>query len=99
MDKILKAREARSKLILDNFSEDNNVIIVKANVFGSNKSPFYAYIVIGVFLRLVKDNIKVDGYKFYESNDGPFYLIKTKVDLVEAKTKLIELENNHELGR
>ena len=103
MDKILEAREKRSKLIkakIDNSSVTNyTLIIIKANVIGVNKSPYYAYLVINVFLKRIKDNLNIINYEFYETVDGPFYLIEVKGEAKEVKHLCIDLEENHSLGR
>lgn len=103
MDKILEAREKRSNLIkakIDNSSVTNyTLIIIKANVIGVNKCPYYAYLIINVFLKKIKDKLDIINYEFHETADGPFYLIEVKSDAKEAKLLCIDLEEQHPLGR
>lgn len=103
MDKILLAREKRSNLIkakIDNSSVTNyTLVIIKANVIGVNKSPYYAYLIINVFLKRFKDNLDIINYEFYETADGPFYLLEVKSNIKEVKLLCIDLEELHPLGR
>jgi len=100
MEKILEDRENRSKLIKSYLEKsNNNIIVIKANVVGKNKSPYFAYLVVRKFFGLVKSKLNVLSYHFFESFDGPYFLIETDVDLIKGKEILIKLEDEEKLGR
>ncbi|HHU56053.1 MAG TPA: hypothetical protein GXZ48_05145 [Acholeplasmataceae bacterium] len=95
IDAILEAREKRIEKIK---SIDGGVISVKANIPGENKSINIAFILIKIFVFEVLKNINVINKYFYESADGPYFLLVTNRD-EKVKDILINLEENHPLGR
>lgn len=99
MDKVLKAREQRIKLI--KAKETSNLIIcLKANIPGHIKQRKEAYILIRIFKKLLKLTFDVVNTEFYNSDDGPYYLLEIRENNVyEVKHKLVEIENTHPLGR
>ena len=100
MNKVLKAREARSNLIIETLTNSsNNVIIIKANVVGENKNTYYSYLVVNIFFKLVQEKVKIIKGKFIESADGPFYLLEVSNNLKNIKEILINIEEYHPLGR
>lgn len=100
MEKILIDREIRSNQIKELLEKTNNPIIsIKANVVGSNKSPYYAYLIVKRFFGLIKKEIKIQNFFYYDSYDGPYYLIESIDDANYIKEKAIALEDNDILGR
>lgn len=104
MNKILQAREARSKLIkskLDNVSINDkiNIIIIKANIIGTNKNTYISTLIINVFFQIIITNINIKTYEYHLSDDGNFYLLETMEDTSITKNMLIQIEDNHKLGR
>lgn len=99
MDKVLKAREQRIKLI--KAKETSNLIIcLKANIPGHIKQRKEAYILIRIFKKLLKLTFDVVNTEFYNSDDGPYYLLEIRENnAYEVKHKLVEIENTHPLGR
>ena len=98
MDKILNAREARSKLIKSKAS-DSFVIVIKANIIGPTKNTYYSKIIINIFLGIILRDLKILNYEFRSSLDGDFYILNTLALLTETKEYLINLEDTHPLGR
>lgn len=100
MDRILRAREERSALIKSKLSESSEtIIIIKANIIGVDKNPYYALLIINIFNRLIKELFEISNTEFFESLDGPFYLLRAKVKAEDVKLKCIDLEEKHLLGR
>lgn len=98
MDKILNAREARSKLIKSKAS-DSFVIVIKANIIGPTKNTYYSKIIINIFLGIILRDLKILNYEFRSSLDGDFYILNTLALLTKTKEYLINLEDTHPLGR
>ena len=98
MNNILAAREKRSIVLQEINYEINDAIIIKANIPGSNKNIKVAKILVTIFKNEVIKQVKVKTIKFYESDDGPFYLLTiNKMD--NTKLILIKIEEKHPLGR
>ena len=95
-DKILIARENRRKKIIE-LAKKHNVVTLKANIPGENKSLLEAYLTVNYFIN------KVVGFgaSFVElenSEDGVTVYF-TVSDGEEFKKKAQELEENNPLGR
>ncbi len=95
---ILIAREQRSKHILEE-SRSNKVIVIKANIAGENKNLYYSSLIIKTFLKEIKKRIEYNEVEHYSSLDGNYYLVTLSGNLKEIKRVLIDLEDNHLLGR
>ena len=95
-DLILTAREDR----LQNIQRylDQALICVKANIPGKNKQINNAYLLVRIFKNEIINKIKVFDISYFDSYDGPYYLIKVENNL-SLKKQLIELEETHPLGR
>ena len=102
MNKILDARERRSRLIQEKLKQSNlNLISIKANVIGVNKNPYYAYLLVNVILKLFiqQKAFVIEKISFYDDFDGPFYLLESSSDSIFLKKKCIEIEETFYLGR
>lgn len=88
---ILEARENRKFNILKMKEEYAIVTSVKCNMVGTNKNLFPSHLLIDRFANLLiekKNKIKIE---YYESSDGPYYLLGLNEKI--TKEELIEFEN------
>ena len=98
-ENILNGREERASLINNYLLDYKTVVSIKANIAGTDKNSYLAYLLINAFSYLINEvtNSKID---YRQNDDGPFLLIMTNIgDAQQIKNKMIEIENNHELGR
>lgn len=95
-DLILQAREERYENIKALFKD--NLICVKANIPGDDKQIPIAYILIRIFKNEIIKLIKVQDIYYFDSYDGPYYLISVEKD-ENVKRTLLMVEENHPLGR
>lgn len=93
---ILKAREERLLNIQRLF--DKALICVKANIPGNDKQIRIAYILIRIFKNIIIKQIKVFDILYFDSYDGPYYLLRVDNNL-SLKKQLIDIEETHPLGR
>ena len=98
MNEILKARERRYHLIQSKDFSKYQVIVIKANIPGPNKNIKEAYLLIKIFKNIVAKEIKLVDLNYVDESDGPYYLLVIH-PLKDLKLKLIDIENNHPLGR
>lgn len=100
-NKILADREKRLlnvKAFFNLYPEDS-LVMIKANIPGANKNyPISSYL-IKFFLNIIKGTYSPFYLEFYESYDGPYYLCGIKGKNEKIKKSLINIEDNHELGR
>lgn len=100
MNDILKAREWRFLLIKEMVASSHHpVALVKANIPGSDKNKSLAYLVVNLFHKYLLDNYQISREQFYESSDGPFYLVEIVKLAKTLKMELIMVEDKHPLGR
>ncbi|MDC7244232.1 MAG: triphosphoribosyl-dephospho-CoA synthase [Sphaerochaetaceae bacterium] len=97
-EKILSSREERYQKIKKLKSDYNAVITVKTNIPGDNKNLKIAYSLVKLFIKTIP-NCYIDEILFFDSNDGPYYIIGSKFDAKIIKKSLITIEDSHELGR
>lgn len=99
MNDILIAREERVQRLNELMVDDYVYLIIKANIPGSNKKIFYSYFLTKFFKKLITNNYKVRACHYFDSADGPYYIIKIdSTDLNHVKKEMIYLEE-HPLGR
>jgi holo-ACP synthase CitX len=98
MNEILNARERRYHLIQTKDFSKYQVIVIKANIPGAKKNIKEAYILINIFKNIVADMINLVDITYIDESDGPYYLL-TINHQNDLKLKLIDIENNHQLGR
>jgi holo-ACP synthase / triphosphoribosyl-dephospho-CoA synthase len=100
-DEILHARENRIKHV-ESFQQEgySTILVLKANIPGSNKNIKEAKILINIFKHLIKDYLTVDKESEYQSADGPYAIFGLlKEDQFTIKQWCIDVENQHVLGR
>jgi holo-ACP synthase CitX len=98
MNEILNARERRYHLIQSKDFSSYQVIIIKANIPGANKNIKEAYVLINIFKNIVADILNLVDITYIDESDGPYYLL-TINPINDLKLKLVDIENNHPLGR
>ncbi len=97
MNLILDAREKRSQDIISKW-RGNPLLIIKTNVPGPDKNPFWSKFLLLHFYNLISSKFSIIRASFEESIDGDYWLIELKEE--EAlKSKLIVIEEEHPLGR
>lgn len=100
MDKWLDAREERINNLKNLMHDDFVYLIIKANTPGMIKQLFSSYFLVRLFRKYIKIKLKIIYDQFFDSFDGPYYIIKTSSnDLKQIKLKMIDIEDNHPLGR
>ena len=97
IDQILEARELRVNKVSMHLTY-HGVIVIKANVPGENKNLSISYLLVNIFKNEVISKIRSINSYFYESADGPYFLILTK-KCKSLKKDLVLLEESHPLGR
>lgn len=98
--KILEARESRFGTIQSLTKEHEIIISVKANTPGEDKNRYSSYFLTGFFEKQLGNNFILTASRFFESNDGPFFLCTlVEKDAFIVKHQLIEIETRHPLGR
>jgi len=97
-EKILDFRENRLSEIKKMKMRFKAVITLKTNTPGDNKNINISYILVNYFFKLVPLNM-VESYRFCEGYDGPYFLIGSSKNPKEIKEALMDIEENHELGR
>ena len=98
-DRILLGREERAKIINEYLKEFKTVVSVKANFPGDNKNSYISYLLINAFSFLISDS-RFIRYHLYQNYDGPFVIcLSNDLDTLKIKKLMIEIEENHELGR
>jgi len=100
MNELLNAKDQRQKNIQQLFLNCDVVVSIKSNVPGLNKSISDAYFLIRIFLNELISRLAIKHIDFYESFDGPYFLLSLdKTDLETLKMKLMDIEDHHPLGR
>ena len=97
-ENILAAREKKHVKIKKLKSAFKTVITVKSNFPGDNKSNNLTYLLVDYFMNQIElgSNTHIE---FNDSLDGPYYLIGTDDNPMSLKKHLINIEENHPLGR
>ncbi len=97
-EKILIARELKFEKIQFLKTTFKTVITVKSNFPGSNKNHNLSYFLVDYFIKKVPSEF-IASKEFFEGHDGPYYLIGSDVDATLVKTRLMDIEDNHPIGR
>ncbi len=99
LDNILSGREKRSKLIEEYLNSYETVVSIKANMPGTEKNNYLAYLLINAFSFIVKSFPSVT-YDYHQNDDGPFVLVLLNgFNSKSIKRQMISIEEHHELGR
>ncbi|MGD9605233.1 MAG: citrate lyase holo-[acyl-carrier protein] synthase [Bacilli bacterium] len=98
MQSSLDEREKRQSIIAS-FPSLYSIVIVKANIPGSNKQLNISYFLVNLFLEDLKAQLHVEKEAFFFGADGPWVLLALKQDALFLKNKTIDIEENHPLGR
>lgn len=96
--KILLSREEKTEKIKKMKNGFKTVISVKSNIPGVEKNIKTAYVLTKYFTSLLKKQYSLES-TFYETQDGPYYLLGSNLDASDLKQALIDIENTHSLGR
>jgi holo-ACP synthase CitX len=97
-DFVLRDRENRSRFIEKLCSVYNTIVVVKANIPGSEKNSYLSYLLVNVFLGVLKKhNFKL--LRKIRSLDGPYSIFTTNQDSSIVKEEMIRTEDCHPLGR
>lgn len=75
------------------------VVVIKANIPGQHKHRSESYMIVHVGENILKTMLSDITCIRHEGEDGPWTLALLKMDMIHLKHKLIEIENNHALGR
>ncbi|XFA98480.1 triphosphoribosyl-dephospho-CoA synthase [Candidatus Izemoplasma sp. B36] len=97
-DKILSSREQKASKIQFLKSDFKTVITVKSNIPGNEKRNRFAYILVDYFMRKIPRDIYTKRW-YYDSFDGPYYLMGSNLDSKEIKNLTMDLEDNNPIGR
>lgn len=97
-EKILDAREERFNKIKFLKTDYKTVITVKMNIPGDDKNIRIAYTLVKLFKNLIPKTF-IDKVLFFDSYDGPYYLIGSDFDADTIKRALTNIEDTHSLGR
>lgn len=99
---ILEAREERIQIIKD-LIDDYSLILLKVNMFGTNKNNNFSNSILGYTFNYLKNDtfFKNLEYIYYDSYDGAYiiYKINNKIDNNILKEKTINIEESLEFGR
>ena len=80
--------------------DDYVYLIIKANIPGDKKQIFFSYFLTKFFKNYINNTFKILDSKYYDTADGPYYIMKiNSSDYLYIKTKMIDIENDHSLGR
>jgi holo-ACP synthase / triphosphoribosyl-dephospho-CoA synthase len=101
MKAILEARETRIRYVHDMIkAHENPVIVIKANIPGTQKRIRDAYVLVRIFLNHLKQIQNPHQSLMFDSADGPYALLSVdEMDMVSLKKTLVNLEETHPLGR
>lgn len=94
---ILNAREERIQII-NGLTSQFDIVILKVNMFGSNKCNNFAKSLLGYFYNQLPLEFKKTNHEYIESFDGAYYLFKFPKGTSNLKEKCIALEDKG-LGR
>ena len=93
---ILSSREKLSNLVKE-LSMDGAVLSIHSNIPGPYKSVKEAYLILGVFTRILSKNTPIKEYHI-ESSDGPVN-VQILTNSKYLKEECMSLEETHPLGR
>lgn len=96
--KILKSREEKVQEIKKIKKNFKTVISVKSNIPGNNKNIKVAYGLSKYFSDIVSKRFSLKS-EFFDTDDGPYYLLSTNQAASGLKQEFIDIEDTHELGR
>lgn len=97
-EEILSAREQKASKIEFLKSDFKTVITVKSNIPGNNKNSRFAHILVDYFMRKIPQDIYTKKW-YYDSYDGPYYLLGSNLNSKEIKSLAMDLEDNNPIGR
>lgn len=102
IDKILKDRENRYKIILE-LSKKNKapVLTAKINYPGDNKNTDGIQKIFIILKKIIKNQFQneIIEMKELQGYDGPSFLCSLKGEAVKLKKKAVEIEEEKEIGR
>jgi holo-ACP synthase / triphosphoribosyl-dephospho-CoA synthase len=102
-DDVLSHREARVELIqsyLIGRSKRKVVITIKSNTPGENKNVVEAYLLVRIFKNILLKRLKPNDTYYDEGPDGPMFMMAFRSgNPIEYKKDMIDIENEHPLGR
>lgn len=98
-NRILEAREKRYLRIIDLKNRFRTIISIKGNTPGKQKKHPLACFLVKLFTTSVKQQIDVECLYEFMDEDGYYLVIGTDVNPEVVKSKMIKLEDNHQLGR
>ncbi|MDD4000343.1 MAG: citrate lyase holo-[acyl-carrier protein] synthase [Bacilli bacterium] len=97
MSAILKAREERSIYIRE-YYRNLPLVIIKANTPGLNKNPSWSKFLINYFYHYLQEEFSIKKAVYQASLDGNYWLLEL-FEIANLKERLVEIEDNHPLGR
>lgn len=97
-EKILESREERFQKMQFLKNTFETVITVKTNIPGDDKNLCESYTLVKLFKELIPKSF-IDKELFFDSNDGPYYLIGSNYNAKYIKKALTQIEDTHDLGR
>jgi holo-ACP synthase / triphosphoribosyl-dephospho-CoA synthase len=100
MDRLLKARDDRFIKIKHLLKDNQSVILIKANIPGRQKRIKEAYVLCRVFFNVIHKKFNIIAHYDDDAFDGPYVLVTVDdQDVYSLKQSLIDIEENHPLGR
>ncbi len=97
-ERILESREERFQKMQFLKKDFETVITVKTNIPGDNKNISVSYTLVKLFKDLIPKSF-LNKVLFFDSNDGPYYLIGSNFNAHTIKKALTQIEDTHSLGR
>ena len=95
---ILNDREKRIENLKNFMKNDLTYFVIKANIPGDNKNIVPSRFLVEYFFNQIKNKVDIFRNEFFDSMDGPYYLLESNMDIINAKMIGCQLEDN-ELGR
>ncbi len=99
--KILDDRENKMGQVEDFFKNHptDSLVSIKANLPGLNKNHPYSFYLVKIFYNYLNQLFNFTVNNFYNSSDGPYYLLGIRGSSINIKKRLIFIESTHPLGR
>jgi holo-ACP synthase/triphosphoribosyl-dephospho-CoA synthase len=100
-DAILAAREDRIRQVESILNQGYpTVLVLKANIPGTNKNISEAKIIVNIFKHLTRKQFTIHVESELGSKDGPYIIFGLRdTDANAIKKQCIEIEEQHDLGR
>lgn len=99
-DLILKAREERYEHIQKLSKTYKNLITLKANTPGLDKNRYSSFFLVKQLNKIIENRFQINYITLIKGFDGPYYVYAlSNNSLKNIKLELIDIENNHPLGR